>query len=129
MLVQRANSIDHWVEDCRDVTKAGGGGYVQRMEVIVKRKKVRGGGGQGRCERRSEAFVDIQKKIWWGGGRVEGGGGGGGQGGCELRSEAFVKIQKKKHFFFFFFFFFFWGGVGLGDEQGGCEWNLVGGSG
>ena len=47
----------------------GKGGCVQRMEVIVKRKKSRGVGG-------------------WGGG--------GGQGGCELRSEAFVKIQKKK---------------------------------
>ena len=56
-----------------------GGGCVQRMEVIVKRKKVSGGwGGQGRCERRSEAFVKIQKKnyfFFWGGG---GGGGGGG---------------------------------------------------
>ena len=55
-----ANSIDHWVEDCRDVTKAGGReGYVQRMEAIVKSEKSQGGGGggQGRCERRSEAFV------------------------------------------------------------------------
>ena len=71
LCIKVANSIDHWVEDCRDVTKAGGGGYVQRMEVIVKRKKVRGGGGgggQGRCERRSEAFVEIQKKIFFGGG-------------------------------------------------------------
>ena len=49
---------------------------VQRMEVIVKRKKVRGvglGGGQGGCELRSEAFVKIQKKkkyifFFWGGG-------------------------------------------------------------
>ena len=46
-----------------------------------------GGGGQGRCERRSEAFVKIQKKnyyyfffFFWGGGV----GLGGGQGGCEL---------------------------------------------
>ena len=63
--------------------RQGEGGYVQRMGVIVKRKKVRGGGGQGRCEHRSEAFVEIQKKkIWWGGegGRVEGGEGGGGSG-------------------------------------------------
>ena len=34
------------------------GGCVQRMEVILKRKNVRGG-GQGRCDRRSEAFVKI----------------------------------------------------------------------
>ena len=39
----------------------GEGGCVQRMEVIVKRKISQGGwGGQGRCERRSEAFVKIQ---------------------------------------------------------------------
>ena len=25
MCIKVANSIDHWVEDCRDVTKAGGG--------------------------------------------------------------------------------------------------------
>ena len=43
--------------------KSGGkgqGGCVQRMEVIVKRKKKRCvcvGGGGDRCERRSEAFV------------------------------------------------------------------------
>ena len=76
----------------------GEGECVQRMEVIVKRKKSQGGrGGQGRCEWRSEAFVKIQKKyFFWGGGVGLGGGGGGGQGGCELRSEAFVKIQKKK---------------------------------
>ena len=38
-----------------------------------------GGGGQGGCELRSEAFVKIQKKkkIWGGGGRGGGGGGGG----------------------------------------------------
>ena len=42
----------------------GGGGH--RVE-----------GGQGECERRSEAFVRIQKNIFfWGGG-----GGGGGAGG------------------------------------------------
>ena len=39
-----------------------------------------GGGGQGECERRSEAFVRIQKKNFFflgggGGGRVMGGGG------------------------------------------------------
>ena len=42
------------------------------------------GGGQGRCERRSEAFVKIQKKKMggvqvggWGGVGFEGGGGSG----------------------------------------------------
>ena len=42
--------------------RQGEGGYVQRMEVIVKRKKKVGEvgeGGQDRCERRSEAFVKI----------------------------------------------------------------------
>ena len=37
------------------------------------------GGGEGRCERRSEAFVKIQKKniyFFWGGGLGWGGGGG-----------------------------------------------------
>ena len=74
----------------------------------MKRKKSQGG-GQGRCERRSEAFVKIQKKKKFGGGgggsRVEGG-----QGGCELRSEAFVKIKKK--------YFFFLGG---GESGWGCR--------
>ena len=53
-----------------------------------------GGVGQGGCEWKSEAFVKIQKNIFffWGGG-------GGGQGGCERRSEAFVKIQKINIFF------------------------------
>ena len=36
------------------------------------------GGGQGRCERRSEVFVKIQKKTFFFGG---GGGGGSGWGG------------------------------------------------
>ena len=42
LCIKVAYSIDHWVEDFRDVTKAGG--YVQRMEVIVKRKKSLEGG-------------------------------------------------------------------------------------
>ena len=54
----------------------GEGGCVQRMEVILKRKKSQGGGweGQGRYERRSEVFVKIKKKIFF----LGGGGGGGG---------------------------------------------------
>ena len=66
----------------REKKSDGRWGCVQRMEVIVKRKKVRSGGGQGRCERRSEAFVKIQKKIilffFFGGGSGWGGGGGSG---------------------------------------------------
>ena len=37
-----------------------------------KKKSAVGGGGQGRCERRSEAFVKIQKQLEGGGGRVGG---------------------------------------------------------
>ena len=45
--------------------------------------QVRGGsglGGQGGWKRRSEAYVKIQKKKKWGGGRVGGGQVGGGSG-------------------------------------------------
>ena len=71
-----------------------------------------GGGGQGRCERRSEAFVKIQK-----GGGV---GLGEGQGGCERRIEAFVKIKKE-------YIIFRRGGGGVGSEgvsgwEGGLGW-------
>ena len=52
----------------------------------------RGGGGQGRCERRSEVYMKFKKKtffflfifFFFGGG---GGSGPGGQGTCERRSE------------------------------------------
>ena len=73
---------------CENVKKGrksqGKGGCVQRMEVIVKRKNKTVGGGGGRCERRSEAFVNIQKNLFFffgGGGRGGGRGGGGGGGG------------------------------------------------
>ena len=49
---------------------------------MKRKKKSQWGGGQGRCEWRSEAFVKIQKKkkiFFWGGGG--GGGGGFGLGG------------------------------------------------
>ena len=58
------------------------------------------GWGQGRCERRIEVFVKIQKKknlFFLGGG--SGGGRVGGEGEvrvCERKTENFVKIQKKK---------------------------------
>ena len=91
-----------YCENEKERKSQGEGGCVQRMEVIVKRKKSQG--GQGRCERRSEAFVKIQKV------------GLGGQGGCEWRM---VKIKKK--------IFFFWGGEwGLGSGGGG---RVVGGQG
>ena len=49
----------------REKKSDGRWGCVQRMEVIVKRKKGRGrgGGGQGRCERKSEAFVKMKKEA------------------------------------------------------------------
>ena len=55
-----------------------GGMCTKNGSYCEKEKKVRGG-GQGICERRSEAFVKIQKKnifFFWGGG-----GGGSGWGG------------------------------------------------
>ena len=73
--------------------------------------RVWGGGGQGGCERISEAFVKIQKKKL---GR-EGGGSGVGLGGQGGRgSKAYVKIQKN-------IIFFLGGGVGWVGGQGGCE--------
>ena len=39
--------------------------------------RVEGGGGQGRCEQRSEVFVKIKKKIVGGGGVGSGRGGSG----------------------------------------------------
>ena len=122
LCIKVANSIDHWVEDCRDVTKAGGGGICTKNGSYCdeKEKKSVGGGGQGRCERRSEAFVKLKFFFFLGGGV---GLGGGGQGGCELRSEAFVKIQKfkKKNFFFFF-----WGGGGRVGGGGGFRVDVNG---
>ena len=97
----------------------GEGGGCTKNGSYCEKEKVRG--GQGRCKRRSEAFVKIQFIFYficcccffffWGGGV---GVGWGGQGGCERRSEAFLKIKKK---LFFFFFFFFWGG-GVGVRLG-----------
>ena len=74
----------------------------------MKKKKIGGGGvrggrvglwgGQGRCERRIEVFVKIQKKMGGGlGGRgrvVEGG-----QGGCDLRIKVFggeVRVCERR---------------------------------
>ena len=78
LCIKVANSIDHWVEDCRDVTKTGGictknGSYCEKEKKVGEV-----GGGQARCERRSEAFVKIIIIFFFGGG---GGGGVGLRGG------------------------------------------------
>ena len=61
------------------------------------------GGGQGGCERRTEVFVKIQKKIFfffffWGGGFGGGGGGGGGGVRVDVNQELkfFGKFKKNK---------------------------------
>ena len=59
-----------------------GGGICSKNGSYCEKEK-KSGGGQGRCEWRSEAFVKIQKK------------------------------KKKKNLFFFFFFFFGGGGGGV----------------
>ena len=102
LCIKVANSIDHWVEDCRDVTKAGGVGICTKNGSYIEKEKKSGGGGGGggggvRVDVNGEVKLlwKLKKKFFWVGG---GGGGvglrGGGQGGCVLRSEAFVKIQK-----------------------------------
>ena len=106
----------YW-ENGKKRKKVRGRGMCTKNGSYCEKEKV--WGGQGRCERRSEAFVKIQKKIYiyiffLGG---SGWGGGGGQGGCERRSEAFVKIS---------FFIYLGGGVsgrvgGRLGGQGGCE--------
>ena len=66
----------------KEVKKSGGGGMCTKNGSYCEKAKNRGGGeGQGRCERRSEAFVKIQKKkkksfffFGGGGGRVGRGG-------------------------------------------------------
>ena len=82
MLVHKeGHSIDHWAEDCRDVTKAGLGWICTKNGSYCEKEKSQGGGGQGRCERRSEAFVKIKKKkIFFFILFFFGGGGGGGSG-------------------------------------------------
>ena len=68
--------------------KSGGRGMCTKNGSYCEKEKKLGGGGQDRFERRSEAFVKIQKYkknylFFWGGGgggggRVGGGGGGSG---------------------------------------------------
>ena len=59
-------------------------------------------GGQGRCVRRIEVIVKMQKQSRWAVGdkggcvrRIGGGPVGGGQGKCVRRIEVIVKMQKK----------------------------------
>ena len=66
-------------------------------------------GGQGGCERRSEAFVKIKKKIFFfffffGGGGVGSGWGGGVRVDVNGEVKLLSKFQKQ--------LFFFWGGGG-----------------
>ena len=49
---------------------SGGQGRCERRSVFFGGGWGVGGEGQGRCERRSEVFVKIQKKKFWGRGRV-----------------------------------------------------------
>ena len=57
LCIKVANSIDHWVEDCRDVTKAGGrGDMYKEWKLLSKGKKSRGGGGGG-------VRVDVNREV------------------------------------------------------------------
>ena len=101
MLVHKGGKIKNWDGECRDVTPTklqfqnilkeqmgsgcgggGGGGGVrmdmnEELKIFVKiQKKNWGGGGQGRCERRIEVFVNIQTRGVLGV-RLGGGGGSG----------------------------------------------------
>ena len=72
--------------------KSQGEGDVFKEWKLCEKEKVRGA-GQGRCERRSEAFVQNPNFFFFFFFFFFFGGGGGvGQVGCEGRSEAFVKI-------------------------------------
>ena len=66
-----------YCENEKKEKKSGGGGICTKNGSYCEKAKNRGGGGQGRCERRSEAFVKIQKKkifFFVGGGGGWGGG-------------------------------------------------------
>ena len=39
LCIKVANSVDHWVEDCRDVTKAGGRGICTKNGSYCEKKK------------------------------------------------------------------------------------------
>ena len=80
----------------REKKSGGRGGMCKKNgSYCEKEKKVRGG-GQGRCERRSEGFVKIQKKNYFffflGGGVGSGGGVGLGGGGVRVDVNGEVKL-------------------------------------
>ena len=69
--VTRMMFIKHYAPNRCLCIKVGGGGGGRGGGICTKNGNYCEGGGQGRCERRSEAFVKIQKKkkkFWWGGG-------------------------------------------------------------
>ena len=84
LCIKMANSIGHWVEDCRDVTKAGGGGICTKNGSYSEKGKKSGGGGGGgvRVDVNGEVKLlwKFKKKIFL----VGGGGGGGGGGGVRV---------------------------------------------
>ena len=47
LCIKVADSIDHRVEDCRDVTKAGGGGICTKNGSYCEKEKSQGEGGGG----------------------------------------------------------------------------------
>ena len=83
--------------------------------------RVRGEGVQGRCERRSEVSVKIQKNFFFF--FFLGGGGGGGGGGV------MVDVNREVKFFVNLIQFFFLGGGGVGwrgrVRGGGSGWGGV----
>ena len=88
-------AIDHWGDDCRDVTTTKLQCRVQRLEVIVKMKKIKwGGGGVREMCTKNGSYCEKEKNK-----KTKRYGHMGGVG------EAFVKSQNKIYYYFFFFFF------------------------
>ena len=57
-----------YCENEKKEKKSGGGGMCTENGSNCEKEKKSGGGGQGRCERRSEAFVKIKFFFYLGGG-------------------------------------------------------------
>ena len=72
LCIKVANSIDHWVEDCRDVTKAGGGGICTKNGSYCEKEKKSGG---VRVDVNGEViFFYFLFFFFLGGGRIGGSG-------------------------------------------------------